>query len=196
MCSNLILGPHVWWLDNYAKFYHIRIPTEERAYLRQCRWTVCGARPLPDDCLKRAFDAEGELIPAMPDDIFEDAPAVLRFLRKFSRRPVSYVHSVTNLSRLHTFPPGPPTGSRRTPTSGEFWSDRGDVSAKKFVPTALEADDVGSDSGLLTVLLRWCNPRRDANNYGCIVADVNIFDRIMKVTFYPSHDPTYSHVAK
>ena len=138
--STLVLQPHVWWLDNYAKFYHIRVPSEENAYLKQCRWTVCGARPLPGDCLPREFDDGGNLVSAMPDDLYGDAPSLLKFLRKFARRPMSYVKSLTSLHRLYTFPPGPPTGPRRTPSLDEFWSNRGEVGGNTFVHTALEAD--------------------------------------------------------
>ena len=123
----------MWWVDNYAKFYHIRVPSEESAYLRQCRWAVCGARPIPSDCLQKMYSPDGELISAMPTDLYTAAPALLSKLRAITRKPSSYIRSLTALHWLYTFPPGRPTASRRCPRSEEFWKDSGDVSARTFV---------------------------------------------------------------
>lgn len=180
VCRSLTTKPHVWWLDNYAKFYHIRVPSEERAYLRQCRWTVCGVRPLPMDSLTKIYAPDGGLVSAMPTDLYESVPALLSKLRAIARKPSSYIRCLTSLHKLYTFPPGRPQASRRCPRSEEFWAGSGDVSAATFVPTALDADDVGSNAGLVTVFLRWWSARKETTNYGFVVADVNIFDRIMK----------------
>ena len=123
----------------------------------------------------------------MPDDLFQDKDQLLGFIKsKDDEAGYSlYDTSDTVTSCLFVIPPGPSKADNIIILNENYWSDRVDSGFSSIQPRSMEPENVGSNTGLLSVFARWRQQRLStaggASRYGVVVADINIYIRLLKV---------------
>ena len=179
-------APHVLWLDNFSKFYTTRLPKATSGPFRQCLWSVSAIRPVDID-LSVVYNEDDEIYPAMPPDLYANMDELLELLKKSDGvSPLLYDSSVWNFD-LFTIPPGPPAKKDQTDLTKEFWDDVPSPGLKTYIPRGIRPDNVGSNHEMLACIEDWMDEKNSTvtglTNYGILLSDINIYDRLLKVIF-------------
>ena len=172
-------------MDNFSKSYTTRVPSENVGPFRQCLWSVSALRPSPVDFAIQKTD-ENETISAMPNELYVGADDLYDLLGKYDAEPpFTYNTCFSTKNQLYTIPPGPPRTNMMTPKSAKFWKNAADTSFKTFNPRGIHEPNMGSQVGMIEVLMGWWRARNATKagrgKYGMIVSDINVFDRLLKV---------------
>jgi hypothetical protein len=185
----------VTWIDNFSKQYHLNVPSFRRGEYANSLWTGVGHHlPMFDvpHALDLLINASGDIEDAMPPDLFDEGLVehTLNWLAQLNRPGEEHnmfdssvyraldIQSVPIKIRLDLVPdPNDPLLANYDPRS---------VSLDNFIPASIDPWNVGSNDGLAMVVKREldavmvdgeCSPTK----YRMIFADVNIFERLLKV---------------
>jgi hypothetical protein len=200
-CRNALLRPHVTWIDNFSHIYKNAVQHLLAGAYSSCQWTGTGlhrtmASALSDFSVAVVLCEDGTISHAMPDMIFtedqyDDIMKKMEEVMELDTEMFEKSHS----RDIRTVPllVGP-----------AFWTeDGGNVDYEvlnavktagnftdRFVPAAVDPINIGSNAGVCRVARAWIDaerPRRangtreDAKKYSFVMADVNIFHRLLKV---------------
>lgn len=182
-------GPHTVWIDNFSKVHGCKIPNIDIGAWRDCLWTgvalkkYVGAVPVSTAV---QVDPEGNIVPAMPDDLFEKER---RFVKLFDRHKVtatSYqTDSLVRQWKVNTVPLKPVAAR----VDNDQWRAalQGDQDKLSVMyPKELIAENIGSNLGLASVMREHYESRQQhiegmCEDYSALNVDENIFMRIIKV---------------
>jgi hypothetical protein len=191
-CRRVRTLPHVIWIDNFSKMFRMKLASISKKNLQDALWTCVALRQYMGPAVsmtvvtKRGFD-----VSAMPDDPFELMPQMINRLLEVSAADArgtmprlydsSYlvrwgVNQIPVVPMRDNLPPEVLRSLQTTP-------DRLD----NFYPEGLLAHNIGSNFGLCTVMDQVLTDRghRKSTNpksYLAFTVDINIFDRMIKVT--------------
>ena len=186
--------PHVTWLDNFSKIYNRKSATLQQGIWHDCLWTGVAVNKWNPSIgfeadhvnLSALLDDSGTVISAMPSAL-GTAPSV-RFLKQQMQKMkeeggmFQYESSICKKYDVRNIPLKHVVSEVEDPELFNILIRRVD-GLKHFYPKQLLKKNIGSNKGLLQIL--WdklsetiaTRPRK----YSIIVADVDIFKRILKV---------------
>jgi D-hexose-6-phosphate mutarotase len=182
-------GPFVIWLDNYSNLYHRAMVDSIEGTYRDCLWAVEAVMEanLPASVTFRLRkDSRDMFTPALPVDLFSDS-AVAQLTKSFVEA-CSFVGeqyfeiSLVNQYQVTNVPPKPIVGLNSPQALKEILDDR-NSSLDKFHPRDLYPLNPASDIDLVKIIaLKQRSIESLAiPSYVPILADVNIFNRALKV---------------
>lgn len=164
--------PHIVWLDNYAHFLKVNAPKMSTQMWRECQWAVCGIIS-QHSLANQEFLRRREGVHVMPsrDDVLEknNNEATLSYFKAREDQPSEcFETSVSrNVNRVPI--------KRAGPASTQADEDR------FFIPKGIYGNNIGSNQGLLKLLMATRRDEEGLPNYPVLLVDVNIYWRIMKV---------------
>ncbi len=181
-------GWHVTWVDNFSKNYASNLQSIAQGSYQGCLWTgeaimstgtILGAPPLVND-LTTAVAVPGNLF---NDRVLARGAHTLRVAMKtmttFERNSICTQFNVNNL------PPLPVIGPDHHDSDLKERISNGSRGLQHFMPVALHSDNIGSNDGLMMFMRRTYDTAMGEHitqrRVRFILADVNIFKRMMKV---------------
>ena len=183
-------GPHVLWYDNFSKFRAHSIPTVKKNVFSECLWTGVSVNehPDPDLDMKLRFDADNNLIHAMPSDIFECKHDVhTGIMTIYAEGSRYFEQSIVNRYKVNNVPLK--IDVQRFPEMKDVMNSSKNTT--KYVhPYKLINKNIGSNVGLISIL-RDLQLDHDMNpvagdgpdKYMVLNLDENIYWRVLKVCF-------------
>jgi hypothetical protein len=182
--------PHTKWFDNFSKVYGAQIPSIDIGSWRNCLWTgvalkqYTGEDPISVAVMK---NAAGEVIPAMPDDPFEYADQLKELVEEHTPRADYRTHSLVFRWNVTSVPLKPVPSQVENRKWRRALLNSGQVS--QLFPKELIAENIGSNLGLARIMKEHYNEHKqntehDCTKYSVLLADVNIFDRVLKVCLW------------
>ena len=180
-------GPHTIWIDNFSKIMGCRIPSIDVGAWRNCLWTGIavrkynGTEPVSMELMQTE---EGQVIAAMPNDPFEYV-ARLTTLWKANRAKGSYfAQSFAHKWNINNAPVKPVL--HRVVDQRHHATLSGTNSRLLTLhPREIVAENIGSNIGLGRIMRTVYEDNKQHNGeckkYIAINADINIFERVMKV---------------
>ena len=191
-CSALFKTIHAIWLDNFSKVISNYQPSFVRDAWSNCLWTGCALIKFePRDGVTidigiRRNDDDGEVIPAMPKNIFNTLRACVERFEKTIRGPKQIFRKAlcTKLA-VNSNPIKPFVGD--TDPDTQAYLDRHEDGLTNFYPDKLMKTNIGSNLGLLKVLRDYCEVRmlhvdNMQTEYHFLNCDVNIYARTLRVS--------------
>lgn len=166
--------PHVTWLDNYSHQLRVSVPTAGSTLWRDTNWSAKAAikyTPLEQYSavfLKHAFDG----MPSV-EAIFSDA-VVSRFDKEYSKGDLVFKCYETSLSK----------SCRTLPIKVDNAETKAADRERKFIPIGILRPNIGSNTGLLTLLMQWRAETQFRRHVPVLLVDVNIYWRVMKVILF------------
>lgn len=166
--------PHVIWIDNYAHVLRVNCPTAASGWWRQAQWTAKAAVTLESLKESQLFlkSPQSEGMPTLTE-LF-DPEVTDRFVKYFKiqedKKPLFFDTSVSKNVRTIPIKPDVPLANRAH-------IDR------KFIPLGILAPNIGSNQGLLKVLMDHRIEEEKKPHIPALLVDCNIYWRIMKVLF-------------
>jgi hypothetical protein len=185
----VLLEPHVTWWDNFNNAFAVCMQVLGKDAHMLCNWTGIANRITHESVDTSHIDLH-LTVEAFPADMF-DAPrweslrASIQFLtepasvERFSARNWTQIHDVRRVPiKAKVHPTLFPAIHRR--------STDGRTGLTNFYPQRMSAENIGSNLGLLRLLRAEHDKQMalpaDERKYKIIVADCNIFLRIVKVS--------------
>lgn len=183
----------VVWIDNYqkkAKFHNV---TFARGNWNDNQWTTkCLFMP-PEHLRETTVQLvvlvrDGVVVPAMPNDFmlqvdkFKANMALFGSKAQLARQSESYVRNVNNVP-LKPKPCAYPAGPVRTALEANI------DGLQNTIPVCITEENIGSNKGFLEVVRReWQQHQArcaatGVQKYLVLLADINIFDRLLKVKY-------------
>ena len=195
-------SPHVTWIDNYSDLWRCRIVGMSPEALKKCLWTCVAYKrfPFPEQVsMDHKFARDTSVIPAMPTNPFLVMDELVRFMKSLTQGPDGEMLFLYDSSLMTVW------GANQVPIKGNLElmpepfrsstaaaNDRSD----DLYPRGLERENIGSNDGLARVIRRFYDERKmatvECTKYSAFTADVNIFDRCMKVRTYAIYDNTHA----
>ena len=162
--------------------------------LKKCLWTCVAYKrfPFPEQVsMDHKFGRNTTVIPAMPTNPFLVMDDLVEFMMSLTQGPDGEMLFLYDGSLMTIW------GANQVPIKGNLdlmpepfrsstaaANDRSD----DLYPRGLERENIGSNDGLARVMRRFYDERHmgtaACTKYSAFTADVNIFDRCMKVRFY------------
>jgi hypothetical protein len=176
------------WLDNFSKLRALQIPNLEMGAWQSCLWTGRAFRLSRVDVdMTVRHDAKNEVLPAMPDDIFEMYPATKnQFLHVTYTQPdcpTLYSTSLTTTLKVNNVPLKPLAVSLRRADHKAAVEESHDGLSTCY-PEGICTLNIGSNRGLIRLLRNhhdtFCVEQK-GQRYTSLNVDNNIFDRVIKV---------------
>ena len=183
----MLTRPHVLWVDNYSKVFRKSVPTTNKGRYNTCLWTgyaafVCDTPNIQTTLLK---NRDGMVIPGMPDNLcseesVDQVKAGITFvsnnIRKYYYESVVLQYDVANV---------PPKINTNIHTRLRTVVEHVKNSTKNVHPLKLLKRDIGSNAGLISVLVDICETYgvvdQSCTDYVILNVDSNIYWRILKV---------------
>ena len=184
--------PYVMWMDNFSKMYRIKVADMRRANLADCLWTgvavrqYMGAAKVSMTCLlDRGFHVDamppyplarlGKLIQTMEDVCTENGE--MKCLFDTSKL------TTWGVNRIPIVPM-----TRNMPGKAKEGLSKGPSRLTHFIPKGLLKLNIGSNEGLARVMKihmedAGVGAATKPKIYKAMVADLNIFDRVIKVLY-------------
>lgn len=177
-CRETLALPHVLWLDNYAHYLKVNAPTISKQMWRECLWSVCGIismHSLADQQFLRK--RPGVIVMPSRDEILTQASniAALSYIKK--REQQSTICFETSRSRDVTRVPIKPESAESARADDDRF----------FIPKGIFKSNIGSNTGMLKLLMDTRREEARLPNYTVLLVDVNIYWRIIKVTTFHPH---------
>ena len=178
-------GPHVIWIDNFSKILSRAIPSEQKGLYTSALWTgvaaFSGNTADIDDSVR--VDNQGDIVPAMPDNLLQYKDAVASGVRATMRKgQFLYTDSLCNQYDVRTIPPK--MDCKRFPALCGVVDD-GSSTLNSVHPVDMLPQNIGSNRGLISIIRSFYENYKmdteDCDRYLTINADENIFWRILKV---------------
>ena len=196
-------SPHVTWIDNYSDLWRCRIVGMSPEALKKCLWTCVAYKrfPFPEQVsMDHKFARDTSVIPAMPTNPFLVMDELVRLMKSLTQGPDGEMLFLYDSSLMTVW------GANQVPIKGNLElmpepfrsstaaaNDRSD----DLYPRGLERENIGSNDGLARVIRRFYDERKmatvECTKYSAFTADVNIFDRCMKVRTYAIYDNTHAY---
>lgn len=166
--------PHVIWLDNYAHILRVNMPTGSTGWWRNALWTAKAAITL--ESLK---DSEG----FRKDVQFTGMPSLTQIfntlvLARFRKFYIAQEQKDFNFYDLSFS-----KDMRRIPIKPETKEARQADLDRKFVPLGILGHNIGSNSGLIKLLMDLRVEEEHKPHVPALLLDCNIYWRVMKVSF-------------
>ena len=180
-------GMFVQWWDNFSKFTRKSVPTIAKDVFGTCLWTGVTVNtydgPVVDIAVRR--DEAGDIVPAMPENLFQHQDTVVDGISHIYDEGKSYYdtskvkkYDITNIPlKVDTI---------RFPRKATVLNSAKN-SAKNINPYKLLRHNIGSNLGLTTILREFQDDNKmslhnTVLNYTTINTDENIFYRGLKVS--------------
>jgi hypothetical protein len=197
VCRSLRDTVHTVWMDNYNKLKAFQAPSLNKSSWAACAWScvalksVPSYKPLPTDTLDiRTSPDSGLVIPAMPDDPFTARDFLLNKLRRNSDKMCLHDTSLAKLWKVDSVPLKPALNN--VPEKYQAPLEHQVDAIKNFHPLEIVGSNIGSNDGFCRIVRKvWEDHKaRDArlgkSTHLVLIADINIFDRLLKVLCFPS----------
>ena len=181
-----VKDPHVLWFDNFSKFQRRQIITAETDVFSPCLWTGVTINeysgPQVDDGVQE--NADGAIVPAMPDNLFECEDKVKATIDKvYSLGSGYYEVSLVKRFAINNIPLKIDLEAHEemrehiSPIKGTM---------KYIHPHKLIKQNIGSNRGLLTIFRKFQEDRKmpfhgACTQYSTLNVDENIYYRLLKV---------------
>ena len=172
------------WIDNFSKTYRSTMPSMERGTYSSCLWTGIANRKYTgrlDISMEYKFTQGGQLITAMPPDLWQNESKFLDLYKTMDDAPEDYLqYSLCQSWNISNVPPKPKIDEIKYP--------RLSVNSKKcrrldnMIPERLSRYNMASNEDTLLLvreILEETNTR--VKRYRVILSDINIFDKLIKV---------------
>jgi hypothetical protein len=182
------LNPHVIWWDNFSKFKAYQIPTLDKGTYNQMLWTGKALR-IPRTYVSmqcHTYD-NGDIIPAMPDDLFLEADNMMEFFCGVNEGDAMLQHDESLLTQLNVqrVPLMPDVTKVTNEKHKAAINDRHDA-LDNLCPEGIDPRNIGSRIGFLSLMKEHCQEQLQfddiCDEYSIFNLDVDIFNRCLKVT--------------
>jgi hypothetical protein len=177
------------WIDNFLKMYRKTTSNMDRALLADALWTGVAIRKYAyDDVKMDVMVRRGFVVPAMPPDPFAQTGDMLRLMSQLTEvdgeMPLLYDDSLFHMWGCNKIPVQPMKENLPDDIRQRF--DRCPSRLVDFYPEGLIKINCGSNKGLCQVVLEVLKKQGQDTpepppKYFAMTADLNIFDRIIKV---------------
>ncbi len=188
------------WIDNFSKMYRKTTSKMERKLLADALWTGVAIRKYYyDDVTMNVMRRRGFVVPAMPPDPFGKTGDMLRTMSQLTKvngeMSLLYDDSLFKIWGCNKIPVQPLKDNLPEDILERF--ERCPSRLTDFYPEGLIKINCGSNKGLCQVVLEVLKKQGQDTpepppKYFAMTADLNIFDRIIKVSAHVAH---YAHVA-
>ena len=181
--------PHVSWWDNFSKFHAHSIPSLQKNVFSSCLWTGVTVNEYqgPEIDMSIEIDDNGDLVQAMPDDLFSHQARTDEGISGiFDEGPQYYDNSLVKKYDVASIP--------LTIDVKQFPEMKNQILSSKnttqFIhPHKLVKVNIGSNRGLLSLLRSLQEDEKMhrpgmCEKYKCINVDENIYYRILKVHYF------------
>jgi hypothetical protein len=187
---NVRESPHILWLDNFTRFLPRRVFTLSSDSYTACAWTVGMVRE-PPSALQATLAAPPVGVDLfLPPDLYIYKDELCRLISDQCRAASLYETSYATLFDLHAVPPGFPKSADASEKMKLFFPavEHRVASLDAWSPLGMEGSNIGSNTGLLSVLLRWTPELFDDAHAKptWLLSDINIFNRLCKVALCTS----------
>jgi hypothetical protein len=178
-------GTHVLWVDNFNRNFAVGNVKLEHGVYHEGNWTASGVHRCEQNIDMNWKDKDGKVRASfgLPDDLFTSASIgkwLIDMMKLVDKKGLIY----RKRSLIHKFDvrrvPLKPSSAKVDDPKHKAGLLHNDLS--RFYPDRLLPENIGSNVGLLDVLHRfWTEDWKDATDFKMVVADINIFKRIIKV---------------
>ena len=179
-------GWFVQWWDNFSKFQGRQVPTIKRDIFASCLWTGVTVNeytgPFVDVSVRK--DNAGEIIPAMPSDLFVHQDVMLLAIQEIYNEGREY-YDKSLVKRYDIVNVPLKVDTKKFPDLAATMNSVKNTT-KHINPFKLIKHNIGSNLGLATILREYQEDKKMhlhgfVENYSTINTDENIFYRGMKV---------------
>lgn len=192
LCREVICQPHTIWLDNFSKTYRLIKVELRRGAVALSLWAAEGVHRYYQPCytsemvnMNLMHDRNDEIIPALPDNFMscEDQVSLL-LQRAHNLGEDLYRTSLVGILNTNNVPIKPLPDQLNLQRHKQALVGHRDGMVD-FYPNSLHDINPSSDVGLVKMIQllkdKITKPEYESK-YICVVADVNIFSRILKVS--------------
>jgi hypothetical protein len=179
------------WIDNFSKMYRKTTSKIDRKILADALWTGVVLRNYAyDDVSMDVMHLRGFVVPAMPDDPFRLVGDMLQTMSVLTEvngeMPLLFDDCLFSTWGCNRIPVVPLKDNLPEETLERF--ERCPSRLTDFYPKGLVKKNCGSNMGLCEVMLEVMKSqgqgqKEPPNKYFAMTADLNIFDRVVKVTY-------------
>lgn len=173
------------WVDNFNRNYAVGNVKLEHGVYHEGNWTASGVHRCEQITDMSWKDKDGKVRASfgLPDDLFTRASIgawLIGMMKKVDKKGLRY----RKRSLIHKFDvrrvPLKPSNKKVHDLKHKAGLLHNDLS--RFYPDRLLPENIGSNVGLWDVMRRfWTEDWKDATVFKMVVADINIFKRIIKV---------------
>ena len=200
---------YVTWIDNYNAKWRMKKQNIKKDGLQLANWTGIAVReytgPYVDMTVRR--NEEKEIIPALPDDLFQHIPAVIKFIQEQSQyefdtsirdHPLAtqtgmchfpYLFDTSRMVNwgVDRVPLKPNPKSPALPMEYKIAIEQSPDTLTNFYPKAMISSNIGSNVGIVKILKDFFmeivqrQKYQHLEKYYIISCDENIYKRAMRV---------------
>jgi hypothetical protein len=179
--------PKVDWIDNFAKIFQVGLPNQKKGMLRDCAWTgaamkvYSGDKPVSMELLY----TEGNVIPAMPDDLWECQPELMVMVGEIEGESRNYLsNSLVLRYNVTTVPLCVELNKDIFPEEHRIAQLKRD-GVRDFYPDRIIKENSAANIGLLRMIRERYDSMGMADasstSYSVLNTDIAIFCRCIKV---------------
>lgn len=186
--SDVALGPHFVWIDNFSKTMSRSVPTLSKGVYSSMLWTGVCLFAHPDTTINDSvrLDAIGEVIPAMPDNLLNGRDVVTKGVYGILREGAKYLDvSLVNKYTIRHVPPK--IDVKLFPEMTAIVNNPVNTLAYVY-PAKLIEENVGSNRGLVSIIRgmyeEWKMDTDECKRYKSLNLDENIYWRVLKVYLF------------
>ena len=179
-------GLYVQWWDNFSKFQARQVPTIKKDIFASCLWTGVTVNEYtgPDVDVSVRKDNHGDVIPAMPNDLFDQQDMLIQGIREIYNEGRSY-YNKSMVKRYDIVNVPLKVDTKRFPNLANAMNSVKNTT-KHINPFKLIRHNIGSNLGLVTIMREYQEEQKMHLNgvvekYSTVNTDENIFYRGMKV---------------
>lgn len=174
--------PNVIWLDNFSKTLARQHPTVERGVWTPMLWTVAAVKRLHPSVrvsMDLVYDGE-DVHSAMPLTIVGDPDELHAHITSQMTVSSMYDEAMCVIHNVRRVPPKLPSDSWAHQVDIDRMSESVD-GLHRFHPIEVNKHNIGANEGLMLVL-KDLELMLAPGRYAVVVADVNVYMRILKVS--------------
>ena len=180
---------YVQWWDNFSKFTRKSVPTIAKDVFGTCLWTgvTVNAYTGPPVDITVRKDADGQVIPAMPEDLFTHQATIKEGI-KYIYEKGKYYHEKSLVKKYDIVNIPLKIDTKKFPALAAVLNNSKNT-AKHINPYKLLRHNIGSNLGLTTILREFQDDNKmslhdTVKKYATVNTDENIFYRGLKVSDY------------
>ena len=179
-------GTFVQWWDNFSKFQARQVPTIKKDIFASCLWTGVTVNEYtgPDVDVSVRRDSNGEVIPAMPSNLFAHQDMMLQGIREIYDEGRTY-YNKSLVKRYDIVNVPLKVDTKKFPNLANSMNSVKNTT-KHINPFKLIKHNIGSNLGLVTIMREYQEDNKMhlndfVENYSTVNTDENIFYRGLKV---------------
>ena len=179
-------GQYSQWWDNFSKFMARQVPTIKKDIFASCLWTGVTVNEYigPPINVSVQLDATGEVVPAMPSDLFAHQALLLQGINETYNEGKEYLNN-SLVKRYDVVNVPLKVDTKRFPDLAATMNSTKNTT-NHINPYKLIKHNSGSNLGLATIMREYQDDMKmtlhgAVTNYSTINTDENIFYRGMKV---------------